>query len=161
MATRVMPASPHPIELTIVVANGLMRFLRPLWLASRPMRVYLQPLWLKLQPLLLNLQILFVHTIAFAIALSELLQRSLFIPISKEDSSFGSAPQPGNTPSANAPLSDLSHINPQESFDCQGDLVKNAEENQLSSSSDYPRRKSFFLNLEIKRNGRTIINIKS
>mgnify|MGYP001161141850 FL=1 len=156
-----MPASPHPIELTIVVANGLMRFLRTRLAIPRPIQVFLRPFWLKLQPLCVNLQLHLVHTIALAIALSEWLQRSISISTGNEGQSFGARPLPRNVHLENVQTSDTSPSCQQNSFDHEGELNFYNPDEATASSAEHLESKPFFLNLEIKRRGRTMIVIKS
>ena len=156
-----MPSSPHPIELAIVLVNGLIVPIQRFSRVIKPLLIILRPAWLGLQPLLLILHLLLVYSMALVIALAEwLLGFSFTVDSSNGQSVDSTAKQTDNSQSmvlGNHP----SELKPQDASQHEIDRANCPDENEFKSNSFHPERKPFFLNLEIKRREHTVMIIRS
>ena len=156
-----MPSSPHPIELAIVIVSALILPLQRFSRIFRPVLIILRPVWLTLLPLFLILHLLLVYSIALVIALAEWLLGFSFTIDSSNDQNVESIPKTRDISPSMVLRVDPLELNTQDTSQDEVDRVHNPDENQITSSSFHPERKPFFLNLEIKKRGRTLMIIRS
>ncbi len=156
-----MPSSPHPIELAIVVVNGLIVPIQRFSRVFRPLLIILRPAWLRLHPLFLILHLLLVYSMALVIALVEWLLGFSFTVDSSNAQSVESTTKQGDISQSIVLGIHPSELNTQDTSQYEIDRANHPGENKFTSSSSLPERKPFFLNLEIKRKGHTLIIIRS
>ena len=156
-----MPSSPHPIELAIVFINGLIVPIQRFSRVFKPLLIILRPAWLGLQPLFLILHLLLVYSMALFIALGEwLLGFSFTVDSSNDQNVDSTAKQTDNSQSMVHGIHP-SELNTQDTSLYEIDRTNYPDENEFTSNSFHPERKPFFLNLEIKRRGHTLMIIRS
>ncbi|RZO50336.1 MAG: hypothetical protein EVA79_06030 [Prochlorococcus sp. MED-G132] len=161
MGRRVMPSSPHPIELAIVVVNGLIVPIQRFSKVFRPLLIILRPAWLGLYPLFLILQLLLVYSMALVIALAEWLLGFSFTVDSNNDQSVDSTAKQRNISQSMVVGIHPSESKTQDTSQHEIDRANYPDENEVTSNSFHPERKPFFLNLEIKRREHTLMIIRS
>ena len=156
-----MPSSPHPIELAIVLVNGLIVPIQRFSRVIKPLLIILRPAWLGLQPLLLILHLLLVYSMALVIALAEwLLGFSFTVDSSNDQSVDSTAKQTDNSQSMVLGIHP-SELKIEDASQHEIDRANYPDENEFTSNSFQPERKPFFLNLEIKRREHTVMIIRS
>ena len=156
-----MPSSPHPIELAIVVVNGLIVPIQRFSKVFRPLLIILRPAWLGLYPLFLILQLLLVYSMALVIALAEWLLGFSFTVDSNNDQSVDSTAKQRNISQSMLLSIHQSESKTQDTSQHEIDRANYPDENEVTSNSFHPERKPFFLNLEIKRREHTLMIIRS
>jgi len=156
-----MPSSPHPIELAIVVVNGLIVPIQRFSKVFRPLLIILRPAWLGLYPLFLILQLLLVYSMALVIALAEWLLGLSFTVDSNNDQSVDSTAKQRNISQSMLLGIHPSESKTQDTSQYEIDRANYPDENEVISNSFHPERKPFFLNLEIKRREHTLMIIRS
>ena len=156
-----MPSSPHPIELAIVVVNGLIVPLQRFSRVFRPLLIILRPAWLGLYPLFLILHLLLVYSMALVIALAEWLLGLSFTVDSNNDQSVDSTAKQRNISQSMLLGIHPSESKTQDTSQYEIDRANYPDENEVISNSFHPERKPFFLNLEIKRREHTLMIIRS
>lgn len=156
-----MPSSPHPIELAIVVVNGLIVPIQRFSKVFRPLLIILRPAWLGLYPLFLILQLLLVYSMALVIALAEWLLGFSFTVDSNNDQSVDSTAKQRNISQSMVVGIHPSESKTQDTSQHEIDRANYPDENEVTSNSFHPERKPFFLNLEIKRREHTLMIIRS
>ena len=156
-----MPSSPHPIELAIVVVNGLIVPIQRFSRVIKPLLIFLRPAWLGLQPLLLILHLLLVYSMALVIALAEWLLGFSFTVDSNNDQSVDSTAKQRDISQSMVLGIHPSELKTQDTSQYETDRANYPDENEFTSNSFQPERKPFFLNLEIKRREHTVMIIRS
>lgn len=156
-----MPSSPHPIELAIVVVNGLIVPIQRFSKVFRPLLIILRPAWLGLYPLFLILHLLLVYSMALVIALAEWLLGFSFTVDSNNDQSVDSTAKQRNISQSMVVGIHPSESKTQDTSQHEIDRANYPDENEVTSNSFHPERKPFFLNLEIKRREHTLMIIRS
>ena len=156
-----MPSSPHPIELAIVVVNGLIVPIQRFSRVFRPLLIILRPVWLTLLPLFLILHLLLVYSMALVIALAEWLLGLSFTVDSNNDQSVDSTAKQRNISQSMVVGIHPSESKTQDTSQHEIDRANYPDENEVTSNSFHPERKPFFLNLEIKRREHTLMIIRS
>ena len=156
-----MPSSPHPIELAIVVVNGLIVPLQRLSKVFKPLLIILRPAWLGLYPLFLILHLLLVYSMALVIALAEWLLGFSFTVDSNNDQSVDSTAKQRNIAQSMVVGIHPSESKTQDTSQHEIDRANYPDENEFTSNSFHPERKPFFLNLEIKRREHTLMIIRT
>ena len=156
-----MKSSPHPIELAIVVVNGLIVPIQRFSRVFRPLLIILRPAWLRLHPLFLILHLLLVYSMALVIALAEWLLGFSFTADSNNAQSAESTAKQGDISQSMVLGIHPSVLKTQDTSQYEIDLANHPGENEFSPGSFHPERKPFFLNLEIKRRGHTLMIIRS
>ena len=156
-----MPSSPHPIELAIVVVNGLIVPIQRFSKVFRPLLIILRPAWLGLYPLFLILHLLLVYSMALVIALAEWLLGLSFTVDSNNDQSVDSTAKQRNISQSMLLGIHPSESKTQDTSQYEIDRANYPDENEVISNSFHPERKPFFLNLEIKRREHTLMIIRS
>ena len=156
-----MPSSPHPIELAIVVVNGLIVPIQRFSRVIKPLLIILRPAWLGLQPLFLILHLLLVYSMALVIALAEWLLGFSFTVDSNNDQSVDSTAKQRNISQSMLLSIHQSESKTQDTSQHEIDRANYPDENEVTSNSFHQERKPFFLNLEIKRREHTLMIIRS
>ena len=156
-----MPSSPHPIELAIVVVNGLIVPIQRFSKVFRPLLIILRPAWLGLYPLFLILHLLLVYSMALVIALAEWLLGFSFTVDSNNDQSVDSTAKQRNISQSMVVGIHPSESKTQDTSQHEIDRANYPDENEVTSNSFHPERKPFFLNLEIKKREQTLMIIRS
>ena len=156
-----MPSSPHPIELAIVVVNGLIVPIQRFSRVFRPLLIIIRPVWLTLLPLFLILHLLLVYSIALVIVLAEWLLGFSITVDSNNDQSVDSTAKQRNISQSMVVGIHPSELNTQDTSQHEVDQANHPGENEFTPGSFHPEKKPFFLNLEIKRRGHTWMIIRS
>ncbi len=156
-----MKSSPHPIELAIVVVNGLTVPIQRFSRVFRPLLIILRPVWLTLLPLFLILHLILVYSMALVIVLAEWMLGFSFTVESSNGQSHESTPKQGEISQSMVLGIHPSELNTQDTSQHEIDRANHPGENEFTPGSFHPERKPFFLNLEIKRRGHTLMIIRS